>query len=43
MVTSKAFKGEIEIDFLDTGVGMSQEVLNKLGMPFFTTKAKGWV
>ena len=31
----------VEIAFSDTGTGMSQEVLQKLWTPFFTTKAKG--
>ena len=30
-----------EISFADSGVGMSQETLEKLGNPLFTTKAKG--
>ena len=35
-------KGEnVEISFSDTGTGMSNEVLQKLWSPLFTTKAKG--
>lgn len=40
-ITSIALKEEIQIDFYDSGVGMSTETLRKLWMPFFTTKAKG--
>ena len=31
----------VEVDFADNGVGMSKEVIEKLWLPFFTTKAKG--
>jgi signal transduction histidine kinase len=41
LITSKKAKGEVEIDFIDTGVGMSDEIIKQLGKPFFTTKAKG--
>jgi signal transduction histidine kinase len=35
-------KGEnVEISFSDTGTGMTNDVLNKLWSPLFTTKAKG--
>ncbi len=40
-ISSKKNKDLIQIDFCDTGVGMSKEVQEKLWMPFFTTKAKG--
>jgi signal transduction histidine kinase len=40
-VTNKKVKGFIQIDFSDTGVGMSKVVLEHLWLPFFTTKAKG--
>jgi signal transduction histidine kinase len=40
-VTSKKVKDTIQIDFSDTGGGMSKDVLEKLWLPFFTTKAKG--
>ena len=40
-VKSKKERGNIELDFCDTGIGMSEKVLEKLWTPFFTTKAKG--
>jgi len=33
--------GQIQIKFVDTGVGMSDETQKKLFMPYFTTKEKG--
>lgn len=38
---SKKVMDRVEIEFSDTGVGMSMLVLEKLWVPFFTTKAKG--
>ena len=32
---------DLEIAFNDTGLGISEEVLERMGTPFFTTKAKG--
>jgi signal transduction histidine kinase len=40
-ISSTNLQNEIQIDFADTGVGMSEEVAKKIGEPFFTTKAKG--
>jgi signal transduction histidine kinase len=40
-ITSKALDDSVVITFTDTGVGMSEETLSKLGSPLFTTKAKG--
>ncbi len=40
-VTSQKLKGYLQIDFADTGQGMSKETLQKLWSPFFTTKPKG--
>jgi len=40
-VTSNKLKDGIEIDFVDNGVGMSEEIVKKIESPFFTTKAKG--
>jgi signal transduction histidine kinase len=41
IISSLKLQNEAEIDFLDNGVGMSEEVAKKIGEPFFTTKAKG--
>ncbi len=41
IISSIQLQNEAEIDFLDNGVGMSEEVAKKIGEPFFTTKAKG--
>jgi signal transduction histidine kinase len=40
-ITNKKVNDKIEIDFSDSGIGMSKTVLDKLWTPFFTTKAKG--
>ena len=40
-ITSKKSDGNVEICFIDTGVGMTKEALEKIWHPFFTTKAKG--
>lgn len=32
---------EIEISFEDNGIGLSQDEIKKLGLPYFTTKSKG--
>jgi signal transduction histidine kinase len=40
-VTSNKLQEGTEINFVDTGVGMPEEVAKKIGTPFFTTKAKG--
>ncbi len=34
-------RGQIEITFVDNGIGMSEEQLEKLGLPYYTTKTKG--
>ncbi|WP_226680802.1 ATP-binding protein [Sutcliffiella horikoshii] len=34
-------KGQIAITFVDNGIGMSEEQLQKLGLPYYTTKTKG--
>ena len=41
IISSLKLQKEAEIDFVDNGVGMSEEVAKKIGEPFFTTKAKG--
>jgi PAS domain S-box-containing protein len=40
-VSSKQSGDYLEIAFIDTGLGMPKEVLERMGTPFFTTKAKG--
>jgi two-component system sensor kinase FixL len=40
-IKSKEENGSLEITFIDTGIGMSKETLEKIGTPLFTTKAKG--
>jgi len=40
-ITSNGSRGNLEIAFADTGVGMSKEIMEKLWTPLFTTKAKG--
>jgi signal transduction histidine kinase len=40
-IKSKAVQDNLEIVFIDNGIGMSEETLSKLGSPLFTTKAKG--
>jgi len=38
---ARKLEKNVEIEFSDTGTGMSKEVLSKIWTPFFTTKAKG--
>jgi len=40
-IKSKRLKGNVEIAFIDTGVGMPEEVMQKIFTPLFTSKAKG--
>ena len=40
-IMSKESNGNLEIRFRDTGVGMTEEIMEKIWGPFFTTKAKG--
>jgi two-component system sporulation sensor kinase A len=40
-ITSKESDGNVEIAFADTGIGMTEEIMEKIWAPFFTTKAKG--
>ena len=40
-VKSRRLNGEWEIVFIDSGAGMSKDVLERIWTPFFTTKAKG--
>lgn len=39
--TKKIYSETIEITLTDTGPGFSKEIINKVFMPFFTTKAHG--
>ncbi|CAG7614197.1 ATP-binding protein [Paenibacillus allorhizosphaerae] len=34
-------QGHVQIDFIDTGVGIPEDIVQKIGEPFFTTKSKG--
>jgi PAS domain S-box-containing protein len=40
-ISSRASDGGVEFKFIDSGVGITKEVLERLWAPFFTTKAKG--
>ena len=40
-IRSKEANGNLEISFVDTGIGMSKDVVEKIWTPLFTTKAKG--
>jgi signal transduction histidine kinase len=40
-IKSKETNGDLEIAFTDTGIGMSNGVIEKIWNPLFTTKAKG--
>jgi len=40
-ITSKQSNSKLEFNLTDTGVGMTEEVLEELWTPLFTTKAKG--
>lgn len=40
-VESKELKSSVEISFIDTGTGISDNIMPKLFSPLFTTKAKG--
>jgi signal transduction histidine kinase len=40
-ILSQTSSNEVEFKFVDSGIGMTKEVLDKIWTPFFTTKAKG--
>jgi PAS domain S-box-containing protein len=40
-IKSKESDDSVEFAFADTGIGMTKEIMEKLWMPLFTTKAKG--
>ena len=41
IISTKESDGNVEIMFIDTGIGMAKEVMEKICTPFFTTKAEG--
>jgi PAS domain S-box-containing protein len=40
-ILTKESDGNVEIMFIDTGIGVAKEVMEKIWTPFFTTKAEG--
>lgn len=40
-VTARTDEGMLELKVRDDGIGMAPEVLNRVGTPFFTTRAEG--
>ena len=40
-ISSRPIESGVEFTFIDSGVGMTKEVMDKIWTPFFTTKAKG--
>ena len=40
-ISTKESDGNVEIMFIDTGIGIAKEVIEKIWTPFFTTKAEG--
>jgi signal transduction histidine kinase len=40
-ITNNELNNDVEFSFEDSGVGISSEDIEKIGTPFFTTKAKG--
>ncbi len=40
-IAASSHDGMLELKIKDDGVGMSQEVLRRIGTPFFTTRAEG--
>ncbi len=40
-IKTKKLKDNVEITFVDTGTGMSGDIIEKIWRPLFTTKAKG--
>lgn len=41
LTVSKSTNGKTKIDLTDNGIGISQEIIEKVFVPFFTTKEKG--
>lgn len=40
-IAGRESNANVEITFVDTGIGMAEEIMEKIWTPFFTTKAKG--
>jgi two-component system sporulation sensor kinase A len=40
-ISTKELDDHVEIMFIDTGIGIAKEVMEKIWTPFFTTKAEG--
>jgi signal transduction histidine kinase len=40
-ISSMGSDGNVEISFTDTGMGMTEQTVRKVGTPLFTTKAQG--
>jgi len=40
-ISTRLSGNEMQIDITDNGVGIPPECINKIGLPFFTTKSKG--
>ncbi len=41
IIASKTMHGKINIDFIDNGYGIKPDILDKIFMPFFTSKREG--
>ncbi len=41
IISSREINGNVEMEFSDTGTGMTEDTMKRLWVPFFTTKAKG--
>ncbi|MBI9038139.1 MAG: hypothetical protein JEY97_08410 [Bacteroidales bacterium] len=41
LIASKTIHGKINIDFVDNGYGIKPDILDKIFMPFFTSKREG--
>lgn len=41
LISSKSTNGKIKIEIKDTGIGIDEDIIDKITEPFFTTKPKG--
>jgi signal transduction histidine kinase len=41
LISTRSYSGKVELRVKDTGIGISQEQMDKLFEPFFTTKSRG--